>query len=47
MNILPQLLGIKVRHNFIEDFGGCIGKKGAPYAARFWDLMNDWGVSRI
>src|SRR5262250_1550936 len=24
MNILPQLLGIKVRHNFIEDFGGAI-----------------------
>ena len=24
VNILPQLLGIKVRHNFIEDFGGAI-----------------------
>ena len=22
--ILPQLLGLKVRHNFIEDFGGAI-----------------------
>ena len=24
MNILAQLLGIKVRHNFIEDFGGTV-----------------------
>jgi hypothetical protein len=24
MNILAQLLGIKVRHNFVEDFGGAI-----------------------
>src|SRR5215510_4709569 len=24
VNILPQLLGIEVRHNFIEDFGGAI-----------------------
>ena len=24
MDILTQLLGIKVRHNFIEDFGGAI-----------------------
>ena len=24
VNILPQLLGIKVRHNFIEDFRGAI-----------------------
>jgi predicted site-specific integrase-resolvase len=26
---------------------GCIGKKGATYAARFRDVMNDWGVSRF
>ena len=26
---------------------GCIGKKGATYAACFRDLMNDWGVSRF
>src|SRR6266851_3451115 len=25
-------------------YKGCIGKKGAPYAACFRDLMNDWGV---
>jgi hypothetical protein len=24
---------------------GCIGKKGATYAACSWDLMNDWCVS--
>jgi hypothetical protein len=24
MEILPQLLGIKVRHDFVEDFGGAI-----------------------
>jgi hypothetical protein len=24
VHILPQLLGIKVRHNFIEDFGSAI-----------------------
>jgi hypothetical protein len=24
VNILPQLLGIKVRHDFVEDFGGAI-----------------------
>src|SRR5882724_8567356 len=28
-------------------FMGCIGKKGATYAACFRDLMNDWGVSRL
>jgi hypothetical protein len=26
---------------------GCIGKKGATYAACFRDLMNDWGVSHF
>jgi len=25
---------------------GCIGKKGAPYAAFFWGFTNGWGVSR-
>ena len=26
---------------------GCIGKKGATYAACFRDLMNDWGMSHF
>ena len=30
--------------NFV---GGCIGKKGATYAACFRDLTNVWGVSRF
>jgi hypothetical protein len=28
-------------------YAGCIGKKGATYAACFRGLMNNWGVSRF
>jgi hypothetical protein len=38
-----QLLCRRIR----LDQGGCIGKKGATYAACFRDLMNDWGVSCV
>jgi hypothetical protein len=35
------------RHRGDVEIHGCIGKKGATYAARFRDVMNDWGVSRF
>jgi hypothetical protein len=31
----------------LRQVDGCIGKKGATYAACFRDLMNDWGVSCV
>src|SRR5689334_18470791 len=47
-----QSMGIKPScskfiHTQKGAWDGCIGKKGATYAARFRDLMNDWSVSRF
>src|SRR5206468_6839846 len=36
-HLLGRVHGLRTR--------GCIGKKGATYAACFRDLMNDWAVS--